>query len=866
MRMHLLHAGFLLAAVGLTGCGESPVIVASDTPQEEVARLSDKTDVNLAEWLKRPRPELARLVAEWTDTVQKQRLHARENPLSLDLLPLLQPATAMPVFREAAYSERAGFSLPPYIKAGDTDAAVASHLARLGDHEAALKVAGSADKSLPNPAANNYPLEWPQLTALAFQSAEWKLATGDPQGATDLIQMHQQLRALLDDKAAAGPLGAALLSRGRHALAEATVAWMKSSVNKPGFAEDAAAALKSWGEAPPPALALPPGAGQAEGVRLFQRPADGQIIAATEPTSVQRALDLLELPVPDEGVQAVVAFFDADKRLTEALVLYHAGMTQTYPDPVNLAYRLADHALAGDDPVKEIGLTRRTYSGAGLKYEATLFSRGEALSGYVRIAGPKAAPGTLSADVRNFGLVHLDQTFEQNRAQFARDKTGAVVERDLRKSPNAIHLPAVVPAPSRAALQGEKDQNVTSSLAISWPSEETPTAASKLAAPLMGAYGSPRIDGVADPEGDYLGFIWEDARTRLTLRLPYESNGPMLTAENRSGADARTAAAFDLSQRKARWEAGKPLRWLPRSRQLPEIQLGMTKKQVLNSLPHTASITQQNLGVDLSLLFRDAPAPEATFFVRQMFLRFAADDRLTEIRVRYQEGPARPDEHRPSLLASLKKSGGEPQSLPAPWAGLWSDLPAREPKPTLYRWADDATLMTCQRDAGGAEVTLRDWPAGAMAEQAAEALPPLRFCDEGAAGILLGQDRADVLKRFPSHKPVENEDAVALAAPADSPYETIAVWFDADKVTRVVAQHKVAPRDAADVTAKMQEAWARDFDRLGALRRQDGPAGPILQAYGWHDDKVRVRLLAQDGGDGPRLFTEWRYWPMTARR
>ena len=35
-----------------------------------------------------------------------------------------------------------------------------------------------------------------------------------------------------------------------------------------------------------------------------------------------------------------------------------------------------------------------------------------------------------------------------------------------------------------------------------------------------------------------------------------------------------------------------------------------------------------------------------------MFLRFAADDRLTEIRVRYQEGPARPDEHRPSLLAA----------------------------------------------------------------------------------------------------------------------------------------------------------------------------------------------------------------------
>jgi hypothetical protein len=876
MRMHLLHGSLVLAVVGLTGCGGSPAIVASDTPpEEEIARLGDKTDVNLSDWLKQPRPELARRVAEWTDTVQKQRLHARENPLSVDLLPALQPPATMPVFREAAYSKKAGFSLPPYVKAGDADAALALHLARLGDRDAALRVGDPADKDLLNGidarrTDHDYPVEWTQLTALAFQSAEWKLATGDPQGATDLVQMHQQLRALLDDKTAAGPLGAALLPRGRHALAEAVAAWKKSGVNKPGLAEDAEAALKAWGESPPPALALAPGAGQADVVRLFRRPANGQTVAAAEPMAVQRALDLLELPVPGEGVQAVVAFFDADKRLTETLVLYRANIIQTYPEPVNLAYGLVDHALPGDNPVKGVGLTRRTYSGDGLKYEAALFSRGDALGGYIRIAGDKAAPtGNLPLDARDFGVVHLDQTFEQNRVQFARDRIGPIVERDLRKSSSAVRLPIVNLAPSRAAIQREKDQNLTSSFAISWPLDEMPTAATKLAVPLAGAYGSPRIDCVADPDGDYLAFVWEDARTRLTLRLPYESNAPMLTAENRpspDGADARAAEAFDQARRKARWEAGKPLRWLPRSRELPEIQLGMTKKQVLDNLPRKASIIQQNLGGDLSLLFRDAPAPEATFFVRQMFLRFAPDDRLAEIRVRYQEGPARPDEHHPSLLAALKKSGGEPQSLPAPWAGLWADLPMREPKAALYRWADDATLLTCQRDGGGAEVLLRDWPADATAEQAAEALPPLRFCDEGAAGVLLGQARADVLKKFPNHKPLENEDAVALAPSADSPYETLAVWFDADKVTRVAAQHKARPRDAADVTAKMQEAWTRDFDRLGALRRQDGAAGSILQAYGWHDDRVRVRLLAQETGDGPRLFTEWRTWPVAAKR
>ena len=65
---------------------------AAPPPDETPARLGDKTDVRLADWLKKPRSELAELVAEWSDTVQKQRLHAQENPLSVDLLPGLAAA------------------------------------------------------------------------------------------------------------------------------------------------------------------------------------------------------------------------------------------------------------------------------------------------------------------------------------------------------------------------------------------------------------------------------------------------------------------------------------------------------------------------------------------------------------------------------------------------------------------------------------------------------------------------------------------------------------------------------------------------------------------------------------------------------
>ena len=150
--------------------------------------------------------------------------------------------------------------------------------------------------------------------------------------------------------------------------------------------------------------------------------------------------------MPADGAQAVVAFFDADRRLTETLVLYRPRIIQTFPDAVNLAHYLVDHALPSDDPVKGVGLTRRTYSGDGLKYDVVLLSRGDALGGFVRIAGAKPL-GALPPEARDFGAVHLDRTFEQNRVLFARDRTGSVVDLDCRKSPGAVRLPFCRPGP-----------------------------------------------------------------------------------------------------------------------------------------------------------------------------------------------------------------------------------------------------------------------------------------------------------------------------------------------------------------------------------------------------------------------------------
>ena len=81
-------------------------------------------------------------------------------------------------------------------------------------------------------------------------------------------------------------------------------------------------------------------------------------------------------------------------------------------------------------------------------------------------------------------------------------------------------------------------------------------------------------------------------------------------------------------------------------------------------------------------------------------LRFDKNDRVSEIRLRYQLGPAVAKKGE-SLLDGLNDAkAGAPESVPARWAGLWSDLP-RAGKTTSYRWRDDATVRIYSEDAEG---------------------------------------------------------------------------------------------------------------------------------------------------------------------
>lgn len=859
----------------LSGCSTQVATVEEATPEDTTTRLSDKTDLSLADWLKLPRPELAKLVEEWTQTVGKQREVARSDVESVRLLPQLRPPIVMVGFAEAKFSTQAGFSLPPYLNAGQKDAAVALHLARFGDREAALKLADSADKELLAKietcrCERNYPIEWTRLVSLVLQNAELKLANGEPEGATELVQLHHQLRSLLDADPSLAALAAALLPRGRQALTLGSAAWRQPRWNKTALANDIDAALADWGAAPDPVFSLPSVARER-----------GQNWIAQTPTDVQRALDLLSLPLPSEGAEGVVALFDEKQTLTEVLVVYRPKLSELFPEPRQLALPLVEHGYKSEDPTKSVGLTRQGWTGGGLSYEITLLTRGSSGGALISVGtatrqrdlpgkGSYPAADASGSPWRDYGAVHFDRSFEKNRLKLAPDQAGATLEIKNADKLAAIAQPATKCALAAAVLQREANEDLLAKLTLSWSVDQNRNALSQLALPFWAAYGPARLESQEETGSGQYVLTWQNETTRLKMLLPFEEKAPELVVEDGRGsagvpARVATAAELDSGERKQRMAAGKLQQRLSRFVQLPshgidDLRLGMTRKEVLAILPGARSLRVQRLNDGLNVLVLNEPPASATYWPRQLFVRFGADQRVAEIRVRYQEGPHAPGPKMPGLLETLRtKPNGAPESLPPTWTGLWTDLPARK-APVLYRWQDDVTCLTYQRDSGSSEVVLRD-----LSNQPdAQSKEPLQFCGRGVQGCVLGDTLAVVHQRWHVHNPLLTANgAEILVQPANSPYDALLIWYDQDKVSRLIARHRQPkPRKAEEVGAALQQAWGADLDRLGYIRRQDGALGQVLQSYGFHDDRTRVRLFAQETEEGIRLFTEWRDWPV----
>src|ERR1700733_4833553 len=103
LRGTVMVAAFVIALVAsfvVAGCGH-----VDPPPSEDVeTRLGEKTDVDVAEWLKLSRPELAKLSDEWAAAVKHALEAARLAPDAVELLPKLYPPVHVPVFRTAVFS------------------------------------------------------------------------------------------------------------------------------------------------------------------------------------------------------------------------------------------------------------------------------------------------------------------------------------------------------------------------------------------------------------------------------------------------------------------------------------------------------------------------------------------------------------------------------------------------------------------------------------------------------------------------------------------------------------------------------------------------------------------------------------------
>ncbi len=293
------------------------------------------------------------------------------------------------------------------------------------------------------------------------------------------------------------------------------------------------------------------------------------------------------------------------------------------------------------------------------------------------------------------------------------------------------------------------------------------------------------------------------------------------------------------------------------------MQLGSTRDQVLQGLPRGESIVKQNVPGGLMVTFIGEAPKGAPDLARQAFIRFDNRGRVIELRTRYSEGSTG-NNWKQTLVNNLKRHCGAPTERPGTWVALWADLPPRKPAATLYSWHDDLAVLTCQRDPWALELTLRD-AAGADPD-APSPLPALQFLPRGPAGEVALGTRRDHLTPSAGEKPKTLSDGGLLLPPRGAgPYDSLMVWLDGDRVTRIVVRYaQAAPARArpAQLAQLLTEAWGRDGRALGWPMRQDMADGQALQGLGWHDDRTRVRLFWQDAENGPpRLYAEWKEVP-----
>jgi hypothetical protein len=835
----LLLAGILF----LAGCGKGNGDESEGEGNPETVDIELRVHVD--EWLGQTREQLAELDREWAEKVRTEEIEVNRTRDDLPFLGTLRVPIIVPIWQEAIWSTEARMSLPPYVKPGAKDSALAWHLARYGDLEAAQKLARREDHekitSLHRRLYDrNYPAEWSRLAARTIQYHQLRLIPGNPESAAEIISIHEQLQKLFSTKERGSPLGASLLPMGRRILQTAKLAWEQEAQQDP--ARQTGEALSGWGETASWEPALNPGAPRPVLDYLWGCKSQGPWVVAP---NLARALDLSGLPVPRKNVEALVAHFDETEQVREIVLTYRPKVSVTLPSPADLLHQFEERGLTGVKGKEAAGVRQVTYTLRGQTWRVLLCVANSKIGALVRF-GREGESEKRVALGRDFGAVHLDASFEQNRLRVAPEKLRDQVTITRPQSLALLRQPLAVPELAQAILSRSQNSSSTDRLLLRSPLESCNFHV--VGGTLFGRFGFGRVEPVDDDHGGHLAFVWEDPETRYTLRVPNsESKGYELEAGNRKEAAPSDASVFDLLQRNKRLQSGKPWTFLPRTLDPVAIGLGMTRKEAEKRLPRA---TKESFG--LRHIFPSDPAARGSFLPRQLSVRFGEDGCVAELRLLLFDATA---QGRPDLLARLKEKYGKTAESPSRWAGL---QPGGTMSGSFHRWLDDRTIMTFERSSTSVEWILRDRPQD---HPRGVALPLFTSCPLGVAGCRLGQSREAILKDWKgSVQRKDEDDPLVLVPGTTSEFDALFVWFEQGKASRILARHARSserlPQQAERVRA-LDAAWSRLLPTVGCwFVREADDIG--LTGYGWLDERTALRLFWQADQGTPRLFTEWR--------
>ncbi len=822
------------------GATANSAAAGSVLPVGEVDLATASDAIDLADLLKASRADLALRAEELEKTIRRQEQLRLEGKVHYTLLPQLRLPLVTPVFREAAYSSDRGFSLPPYVKVDGHDSAVAFHLARHGDLEAALKLVETGDedsaKLMRDVAPEKaYPIEWTRLVALLLHSNQTYLAIDNKDGAKNLIAIHKQLRAVLDAKAKSGPLGAALLGKGLSTLRQAAAAW--KATGRDDLATRIQAFLASAEAVPAYTVTLPRQANDL--ARVFGVKGGANAVFAATPG---RAADLLNLYFPTDDADTCVAFCDDAKKVNEVLFTFHPFLFD-YSTPVQFAGPLEELLVGRKDDVT-VDCPRRLWDLTPGTLDVTLTPRHPTLGAVVRIQLPGAAKTTELS--RDFGPVHLDRSFEMNRRLAAWKARGTTLTL-VNQAAIALRNPLKTRALADVIIEREPKHDLVSQIRFDFADnlKDATPAAGTIARPLLASSGRPTI-AYGEAGAGQIDFVWTDAKTRYRLRFPY-SRDKMISLEAADSSEddsigrGTRANEKDSRDRLERLQAKTPLTVVPR--QLEGAQLGMSRVDFKKTLPRSAQLLERDIPGGVMAAFLGTPSQATDAVPREWFARFE-NDKLVELRVRYAGSFGK-------KLEGFKSKLGAPEGIVVSQAN-WADLPKRGPT-NLYSWQDDITRLTCQLEPFGLEATLRDCPAN---HPVGQPLPTFAYLGRGTSHVTLGMSKADLVKL--GAQPAEGNSFSVEPAEKDV-YDAVLVWVDDDKVSRIVARHKTpTPIKAENQASKMVlDKWSRDSRNVGWPSRQD-MSGQLLQSLASRDDATRYRLFWQEEPYGVVVLSEWK--------